>query len=102
VRGLALTSKPTTWQAAHKRAAKARVHHAVGDFTNARGPLIVDSPAHRLATLIRLAFLWPWPPPESPDWGSTINEGRKLLLIYAHPALPPAMAAVAGTGSTFS
>ena len=30
--------------------------------------------------------------PESPDWGSTINDGRKLLSIYPHPALPPAFA----------
>ena len=30
--------------------------------------------------------------PESPDWGSAINEGRKLLRIYIHPALPPALA----------
>jgi peptide/nickel transport system permease protein len=30
--------------------------------------------------------------PESPDWGSTINEGRKLLRLYVHPALPPALA----------
>jgi peptide/nickel transport system permease protein len=29
---------------------------------------------------------------ESPDWGTTINEGRKLLLIYVHPPLPPALA----------
>ena len=27
-----------------------------------------------------------------PDWGSTINEGRKLLRVYVHPALPPALA----------
>ena len=39
-----------------------------------------------------LGFLGPGLPPESPDWGSIINEGRKLLLIYAHPALPPAVA----------
>ena len=30
--------------------------------------------------------------PESPDWGSTINEGRKLLRSIIHPALPPALA----------
>ena len=31
-------------------------------------------------------------PPESPDWGSTINAGRKLLSVYLHPAITPAMA----------
>ena len=29
---------------------------------------------------------------ESPDWGTTINEGRKLILVIIHPALPPAVA----------
>ena len=32
--------------------------------------------------------------PESPDWGMTINEGRRLLSIYPHPALPPALALI--------
>src|SRR3989338_6207762 len=30
--------------------------------------------------------------PESPDWGSTIDDGRKLLSIFPHPALAPALA----------
>ena len=30
--------------------------------------------------------------PESPDWGSTINEGRRLLTLAPHPALAPALA----------
>jgi len=28
----------------------------------------------------------------NPDWGTTINDGRKLLSIYPHPALVPAFA----------
>jgi peptide/nickel transport system permease protein len=30
--------------------------------------------------------------PESPDWGSTINAGRKLLSTIPHPAVVPALA----------
>jgi peptide/nickel transport system permease protein len=30
--------------------------------------------------------------PESPDWGSTINQGRRLLTVYPHAALAPALA----------
>ena len=30
--------------------------------------------------------------PDSPDWGSTIDDGRKLLNLYPHPALAPALA----------
>jgi peptide/nickel transport system permease protein len=31
-------------------------------------------------------------PPDSPDWGSTINLGRQLLSVFPHPALVPAIA----------
>ena len=30
--------------------------------------------------------------PESPNWGATINGGRKLLLMYPTPALVPSFA----------
>lgn len=62
---------------------------------NARGPLIVDfclRIGYTTILLGTLGFFGLGLPPESPDWGSTINEGRKLLSIYLHPALPPAMA----------
>ena len=62
---------------------------------NARGPLIVDfclRIGYTTILLGTLGFFGLGLSSESPDWGSTINEGRKLLLIYAHPALPPAMA----------
>ncbi len=29
--------------------------------------------------------------PESPDWGSTINDGRRLLTVFPHAALVPAL-----------
>ncbi|MDA1155623.1 MAG: ABC transporter permease [Proteobacteria bacterium] len=62
---------------------------------NARGPLIVDfclRIGYTTILLGTLGFFGLGLSPESPDWGSTINEGRKLLSIYLHPALPPAMA----------
>ncbi|PYG31601.1 ABC transporter permease [Pelagimonas varians] len=62
---------------------------------NARGPLIVDfclRIGYTTILLGTLGFFGLGLPPESPDWGSTINEGRKLLSVYLHPALPPAMA----------
>jgi len=62
---------------------------------NARGPLIVDfclRIGYTTILLGTLGFFGLGLSSESPDWGSTINEGRRLLLIYAHPALPPAMA----------
>lgn len=62
---------------------------------NARGPLIVDfclRIGYTTILLGTLGFFGLGLPPESPDWGSTINDGRKLLSIYPHPALPPALA----------
>ena len=62
---------------------------------NARGPLIVDfclRIGYTTILLGTLGFFGLGLSSESPDWGSTINEGRKLILVYAHPALPPAVA----------
>ena len=62
---------------------------------NARGPLIVDfclRIGYTTILLGTLGFFGLGLDPESPNWGATINEGRKLLSIYPHPALPPAFA----------
>jgi len=62
---------------------------------NARGPLIVDfclRIGYTTILLGTLGFFGLGVTPESPDWGMTINEGRKLLAVYAHPALPPTFA----------
>ncbi len=62
---------------------------------NARGPLIVDfclRIGYTTILLGTLGFFGLGVSPESPDWGSTINDGRKLLSIYPHPALAPAVA----------
>jgi len=62
---------------------------------NARGPLIVDfclRIGYTTILLGTLGFFGLGVSPESPDWGTTINEGRKLLAVYPHPALPPTLA----------
>ncbi|TCL09255.1 peptide/nickel transport system permease protein [Shimia isoporae] len=61
---------------------------------NARGPLIVDfclRIGYTTILLGTLGFFGLGLPPESPDWGTTINDGRKLLAIYPHPAIVPAV-----------
>ena len=62
---------------------------------NARGPLIVDfclRIGYTTILLGTLGFFGLGVSPESPDWGSTINDGRKLLSIFPHPAVFPALA----------
>jgi len=62
---------------------------------NARGPLIVDHCLRIGYTTIllgTLGFFGLGVTPESPDWGSTINAGRKLLSMVPHPAVVPALA----------
>ena len=62
---------------------------------NARGPLIVDfclRIGYTTILLGTLGFFGLGVTPESPDWGMTINEGRKLLQVCPHPALPPTVA----------
>ena len=61
---------------------------------NARGPLIVDfclRIGYTTILLGTLGFFGLGVSPESPDWGSTINAGRRLLTVYPHPALVPAI-----------
>ncbi len=62
---------------------------------NARGPLIVDfclRIGYTTILLGTLGFFGLGLPPESPDWGTTINDGRRLLQVYLHPAIVPAVA----------
>jgi len=62
---------------------------------NARGPLIVDfclRIGYTTILLGTLGFFGLGVSPESPDWGSTINDGRRLLSIFPHPAVVPAIA----------
>ncbi len=61
---------------------------------NARGPLIVDfclRIGYTTILLGTLGFFGLGLGSEDPNWGATINDGRRLLSVYVHPALPPAL-----------
>ncbi len=96
VRGLALDIKTRDYVAAAQTRGERPWYIMLWEILpNARGPLIVDfclRIGYTTILLGTLGFFGLGLPPESPDWGSTINEGRKLLSIYLHPALPPAIA----------
>ena len=96
VRGLALDIHTRDYVAAAQTRGEGPWYIMLWEILpNARGPLIVDfclRIGYTTILLGTLGFFGLGLSPESPDWGSTINEGRKLLNIYAHPALPPAFA----------
>ncbi|MEP2715411.1 ABC transporter permease [Pseudophaeobacter sp.] len=96
VRGLAMDIKTRDYVAAAQTRGERPWYIMLWEvLPNARGPLIVDfclRIGYTTILLGTLGFFGLGLPPESPDWGSTINEGRKLLSIYLHPALPPAIA----------
>ena len=96
VRGLAMDIKTRDYVAAAQTRGEGPWYIMLWEILpNARGPLIVDfclRIGYTTILLGTLGFFGLGLPPESPDWGSTINEGRKLLSIYLHPALPPAFA----------
>jgi peptide/nickel transport system permease protein len=96
VRGLTLDIKTRDYVAAAQTRGERPWYIMMWEILpNARGPLIVDfclRIGYTTILLGTLGFFGLGVSPESPDWGSTINEGRKLLRIYVHPALPPALA----------
>ncbi|MCK0094391.1 ABC transporter permease [Yoonia sp. F2084L] len=96
VRGLTLDLRTRDYVAAAQTRGEGAWYIMLWEILpNARGPLIVDfclRIGYTTILLGTLGFFGLGLSSESPDWGSTINEGRKLLLIFAHPALPPAAA----------
>jgi peptide/nickel transport system permease protein len=96
VRGLVLDIKTRDYVAAGQTRGEGPWYIMLWEILpNARGPLIVDfclRIGYTTILLGTLGFFGLGVSPESPDWGSTINEGRRLLTIYPHPALPPALA----------
>ena len=96
VRGLVLDIKTRDYVAAAQTRGEGPWYIMLWEMLpNARGPLIVDfclRIGYTTILLGTLGFFGLGVSPESPDWGSTINEGRRLLTIYPHPALPPALA----------
>ncbi len=96
VRGITLDIKTRDYVAAAQTRGEGSWYIMLWEILpNARGPLIVDfclRIGYTTILLGTLGFFGLGVSPESPDWGSTINDGRKLLSIYPHPALPPALA----------
>ena len=96
VRGIALDIKTRDYVAAGQTRGERSWYIMLWEILpNARGPLIVDfclRIGYTTILLGTLGFFGLGLSPESPDWGSTINDGRKLLSIFPHPALAPALA----------
>jgi peptide/nickel transport system permease protein len=95
VRGIAMDIKTRDYVAAGQTRGEGAWYIMLWEILpNARGPLIVDfclRIGYTTILLGTLGFFGLGLSPESPDWGSTINDGRKLLSIYPHPALAPAL-----------
>ncbi len=96
VRGLTMDIKTRDYVAAAQTRGEGSWYVMLWEILpNARGPLIVDfclRIGYTTILLGTLGFFGLGLEPESPNWGATINDGRKLLSIYPHPALPPAFA----------
>jgi peptide/nickel transport system permease protein len=95
VRGLVLDIKTRDYVAAAQTRGEGSWYTMLWEILpNARGPLIVDfclRIGYTTILLGTLGFFGLGVSPESPDWGSTINDGRKLISIFPHPAIVPAL-----------
>ena len=94
VRGLVLDIHTRDYVAAAQTRGEGKWYIMLWEILpNARGPLIVDfclRIGYTTILLGTLGFFGLGLESESPNWGNTINDGRKLLAIYPHPALVPA------------
>jgi len=96
VRGLALDIKTRDYVAAAQTRGEGPWYIMLWEILpNARGPLIVDfclRIGYTTILLGTLGFFGLGLESESPDWGTTINAGRRLLALYPHAAIAPALA----------
>ncbi len=96
VRGLVLDIKTRDYVAAGQTRGEGPWYIMLWEILpNARGPLIVDfclRIGYTTILLGTLGFFGLGLSSESPDWGSTINAGRRLLSVFPHPAIAPAIA----------
>lgn len=96
VRGITLDIKTRDYVAAAQTRGEGPWYIMMWEMLpNARGPLIVDfclRIGYTTILLGTLGFFGLGVTPESPDWGSTINAGRRLLTVYPHAAVVPALA----------
>lgn len=95
VRGLALDIKTRDYVAAAQTRGEGPWYIMLWEILpNARGPLIVDfclRIGYTTILLGTLGFFGLGLESESPDWGTTINAGRRLLALYPHAAMVPAI-----------
>lgn len=95
VRGLALDIKTRDYVAAAQTRGEGPWYIMLWEILpNARGPLIVDfclRIGYTTILLGTLGFFGLGLESESPDWGTTINAGRRLLALYPHAAIAPAV-----------
>ena len=96
VRGLALDIKTRDYVAAAQTRGEGPWYIMLWELLpNARGPLIVAfclRIGYTTILLGTLGFFGLGLESESPDWGTTINAGRRLLALYPHAAIAPALA----------
>ncbi|PTX55875.1 peptide/nickel transport system permease protein [Litoreibacter ponti] len=96
VRGLVLDIKTRDYVAAGQTRGEGPWYIMLWEILpNARGPLIVDfclRIGYTTILLGTLGFFGLGLSSESPDWGTTINAGRRLLSVFPHPAIVPAVA----------
>ncbi len=95
VRGITLDIKTRDYVAAAQTRGEGPWYIMMWEILpNARGPLIVDfclRIGYTTILLGTLGFFGLGVSPESPDWGSTINDGRSVLRSHPHLALVPAL-----------
>jgi peptide/nickel transport system permease protein len=95
VRGLVMDIKARDYVAAGQTRGEGPWYIMLWEILpNARGPLIVDfclRIGYTTILLGTLGFFGLGVAPDSPDWGSTIDDGRKLLNLFPHPAVVPAL-----------
>ena len=96
VRGIVMDLKARDYVAAGQTRGESAWYIMLWEILpNARGPLIVDfclRIGYTTILLGTLGFFGLGVSPDSPDWGSTIDDGRKLLNLVPHPAVVPALA----------
>jgi peptide/nickel transport system permease protein len=96
VRGITLDIKTRDYVAAARTRGEGAWYIMLWEILpNARGPLIVDfclRIGYTTILLGTLGFFGLGLQSESPDWGTTINAGRRLLSLYPHAAIVPALA----------
>ncbi len=96
VRSLVLDLRNRNYVAAAETRGESTWHIMLVEILpNARGPLIVDG-CLRLGyvtiTIGVLGFLGLGLPPPDPDWGTMVNQGRPMAMVFPHMVLYPCAA----------